>query len=124
MPNYRPQYAFDPPPLGWEDEEFEYYYDVTNTPGLGLIPTNQVPLDLQPDAEYHIRGFQISGNVGNLIARFWKGGTQLSQALLYVDRMYSSSIQGVPPIGVLPVPLEPEILCEPGSQLFVDLALL
>jgi hypothetical protein len=106
------------------DEEFEYYFDATIVPGLGVVPSNQIPLNLQPDAEYHIRGVQVSGNVGNLLVRFWKNGTQLSQTLVPVDRAYSSSVQGASPVGKLPVPLEGEVLCEPGSQLLVDLALL
>lgn len=34
MSNYRPQYAYPPAPLGWEDEQFHYSFDSTNTPLL------------------------------------------------------------------------------------------
>ena len=123
--SYRPQSAEDPTsvcPPGWVDEEFVYYFDSNNTPGL-VPPCNQIPLQLQPDAEFHLRGIQISSNLGNLVMRLWKGNTQLSQALVPVDRAYSSNIQGLPPVGKLPVPVEPEVPCEAGSTLLCDLDL-
>ena len=124
---FRAQYAYPPAPPGWIDEEFEYYFDVNNTPALATIPALQIPLQLQSDAEYHWRAVEISGNQGNIVMRLWKGATQLSQTLVPVDDAYSSNIAGAfpvpPPIGKLPVILEPEVLCEPGSQLLVDLDL-
>jgi hypothetical protein len=117
---YRPQSAYAPPPPGWVDEEFTYTFSPDNTPALGQVPVNQVPLQLQPDAEYHIRGIEVSGNAGNIVIRLWKGGTQLSQTLVPVDRAYSGTVNGNPPVGRLPVPFEPEVLCEAGSQLLID----
>jgi hypothetical protein len=123
--NYRPQSAYPPPPPGWVDEEFEYYFDSISNPALAQFPANQIPLSLQPDCEFHLRGIMISGNAGNIALRLWEqsagGHAQISQVLVPADRAYSSSTQGNPPIGKMVVPFEPEILCEAGSQLFIDL---
>lgn len=120
---YRPQYAYPPPPPGWKDEEFEYYFDSTTIPALALVPNNQIVLPLQADAEYHIRGIQVSGNTGNLLVRLWTArGDQLSQVPIEVDRAYSGTLNA--PTGRLPVPFADKIVCPPGSVLRVDLAIL
>ena len=122
--SYRPQYAYPPPPPGWRDEEFEYYFDQNNVPALAVIPSNLIPLPLQQDAAYFIRGIQISGNTQNLMVRLWTpDGMQLSQTLFEVDRGYSGTLNGNAPMGRLPVPLEPEIPCPAGGNLMIDLAL-
>lgn len=122
--SYRPQFAYPPPPPGWKDEEFEYYFDVNNVPALAIIPSNLIPLPLQQDAEYFIRGIQVSGNTQNLVVRLWTpDGMQLSQTLIEVDRAYSGTLNGSAPVGRLPVPLEPEVPCPSGGTLFIDLAL-
>ena len=119
---YRPQCAYPSPPPGWVDEEFEYYFDQTTVPSLAIVPSSQVPLPLQPDAEYRFRGIQISGNVGNLVLRLWTPqGDQLSQTLVEADRAYASTVQGGPPVGKLPVALSDEIVCAPGTTLLIDL---
>ena len=120
---YRPQYAYEHPPPGWADEEFEYYFDNLNTPALDIIPSSKVPLQLQPDAEFRIRGIQISGNVGNLAIRFWTpSGEQISQCLIEADRAYAGTLNDGPPVGRLPVPLADEIVCPAGAVLLVDIA--
>ena len=120
---YRPQYAYPAPPPGWQDEEFEYYFDVGNTPALGVIPSFQVPLQLQQDAEYRIRAFQISGNTGKLLLRFWTPtGEIIDQVPIENDLAYAGTVNGKPPIGRLPVPLPDEIVCPAGSALLVDIA--
>lgn len=120
---YRPQYAYPPPPPGWQDEEFEYYFDITNTPALGVIPSYRVPLQLQQDAEYRIRAFEISGNTGKLLLRFWTpDGLQLSQVQIENDLAYAATVNGTAPIGRLPVPLADEIICPKGSAVLVDIA--
>lgn len=122
---YRPQFAYPPPPPGWRDEEFTYYFDSVDYPALGQLPANQVVLPLQADAEYRIRGMQISGNQGNIVARFWDSlGDPIALVPVEVDLAYGSSVQGLPPVGKLPVPLNDEIVCPAGSVLRVDLALL
>jgi hypothetical protein len=120
---YRPQYAYPPPPPGFVDEEFEYYFDSFNTPSLAIVPSNKVPLQLQQDAEYHIRAFELSGNTGPLLLRFWDAnGNQLSQVQVENDLAYAATVSGAPPVGRLPVPLPDEIVCEAGSVILVDLA--
>jgi hypothetical protein len=116
---YRPQFAFPPAPPGFVDEEFEYYFDSVNTPALAQVPSNQVVLPLQSDAEYRIRAFQMSGNTGELAVRFWTPrGAELSQVPIENDLAYAGTINGA---GKLPVPLSDEIVCPPGSSLLVDL---
>lgn len=115
---YRPQFAYPPPPPGWQDEEFEYYFDSVNTPALAQAPVEGVVLDLQADAEYRIRAFQMSGNTGNLLVRFWTPrGDPLSFVPVENDLAYSGNVV----VGRLPVPLPDEIVCPAGSALRVDL---
>ena len=119
---YRPQYAYPPPPLGYVDEEFEYYFDSTNTPALAHPPQAKIPLQLQPDGEFHLRGIQISGNTGNLVCRFWTpNGWPISACLVEIDRAYSGTVAGPQPIGRLPVALEPEVVCDAGSVILLDI---
>lgn len=125
---YRPQYAYPEPPPGWAEEDFVYYFDSTNTPALaGLTANNpvlKIPLQMQADAEFRLRGIQISGNVGNLYIRLYDAyGGELAQALAEADRMYAGTENGPNPIGRLPVPFEPEIPCPAGGFLLIDLVL-
>jgi hypothetical protein len=123
--SYRPQYAYPAPPPGWKFEEFEYYFDITNTPALGLNPSNRIPLPLQQDAEYRFRAVQISGNSGVVVMRFWTpDGLQLSEALIPPDDAYSGTVNGANPVGRLPVPLGDEVICPAGSQLQIDIDVL
>lgn len=118
---YRPQFAYPPPPPGWQDEEFEYHFDSTNTPALAIVPSDQVILPLQADAEYRIRGIQMSGNTGNLVIRLWTPrGDVLSLVPVENDLAYSGTVNA--PTGRLPVPLNDEIVCPAGSVLRIDLA--
>lgn len=120
---YRPQFAYPPPPPGWRDEEFEYYFDSTDYPALGIVPSNGIVLPLQGDAEFRIRAFQISGNTGNIAVRFWSArGDALSLVPVENDLAYAGTVNGAPPVGRLPVPLNDEIICPAGSALRIDLA--
>lgn len=126
---YRPQFAYPPTPDGWIDEEFEYYFDPVNTPGLNVSVTGQIalkiPLQLQKDAEFIWRGVQISGNTGPLQVRLYDAfDHELAATLVEVDREYSATLNGGPPIGRLPIPMEPEIRCPPGGFLQIDLLVL
>ena len=124
--SYIPQYVTAPTPPGFQDEEFEYYFDSNNTPGLIPLSVgqsiNQLTLQLQTDCEFIWRGFQLSGNTGPLCIRFYDPfGNQLSAVLLEADRAYSATEQGANPIGRLPVIFEPEIRCPAGSFIQIDL---
>jgi hypothetical protein len=129
MQFYRPQYLVDPTPEGFVDEEFEYYFDSNNTPGLqALSPgqqVNKVVLQLQADAEFIWRAIQISGNTGPLCLKFYDpSGRELFAVDVEADRAYSASLQGASPIGRLPVVFEPEIRCPASGFLEVDILIL
>jgi hypothetical protein len=117
---YRPQFSYPPPPEGWVEEEFEYYFDSITYPALAQVPSSQIVLPLQADAEFRIRAFQISGNTGNLLVRFWDAlGNQLSQVPVINVLAYSGEPQG--DVGRLPVPLNDELICPKGSSIRLDL---
>lgn len=125
---YRPQYAYPEPPSGWVEEDFVYYFDATNTPALAGITNNnpvlKIPLQMQADAEFRLRGVEISGNVGNLYLKLYDCyGNELGQALMEADRAYAGTENGPNPIGRLPVVFEPEIPCPAGGFLQIDMAL-
>ena len=129
MNAYRPQFITDPTPAGFVDEEFEYYFDSNNTPGLqALSPgqqVNKVVLQLQPDAEFIWRAIQISGNTGPLCLRFYDPfGNELTAVQVEADRAYSAALQGADPIGRLPVVFEPEVHCPASGFLEVDILIL
>jgi hypothetical protein len=129
MNAYVPQFARESTPEGFVDEEFEYYYDSTNTPGLSaLLPgsvVNKVQLPLQPDSEFIWRAIQISGDTGPLCLRFYDPfGNELSAVVVENDRSYSAFLQGPNPIGRLPVVFEPEIRCPRGGFLQLDIQIL
>jgi hypothetical protein len=127
--SYRPQYVTTPTPPGFVDEEFEYYFDSTNTPALAPLVSgqqvNRVTLQLQQDAEFIWRGIEISGNTGPLCARFYDPfGNELAAMQVEVDRAYGATLNGANPVGRLPVAFEPEIRCPAGGFLQVDLLVL
>lgn len=126
---YVPQFVYPPTPEGYVDEEFEYYFDSTNTPGLDAVTpgsqVNRVVLPLQPDCEFIWRAIEISGNTGPMCLRFYDPfGNELSAVQVENDRSYSAFLQGANPIGRLPVPFEPEIACPKGGFLEVDILVL
>jgi len=129
MNTYRPQFVTEPTPEGFVDEEFEYYFDSVNTPGLqAILPgqqINKVVLPLQPDCEFIWRAIQISGDTGPLCLRFYDPfGNELSAVQVENDRSYAGSLQGANPIGRLPVVFEPAIRCPRGGFLEVDILIL
>jgi hypothetical protein len=126
---YRPQYVTAPTPSGFVDEEFEYYFDSENTPGLQALSSgqsvNRVVLQLQQDAEFIWREIQISGNTGPLCIRFYDPfGNELSAVTVECDRAYGATLNAGEPVGRLPVVFEPEIRCPAGGFLQVDILIL
>jgi hypothetical protein len=126
---YVPQYVTPPTPLGFKDEEFEYYFSSVNT--LGLAPllagqsVNRIPLQLQPDAEFIWRAIQLSGNTGPLCIRFYDPfGRELSAVTVEADTAYNATLQAENPVGRLPVVFEPEIRCPAGGFLEIDILIL
>ena len=124
--SYRPQFLYTPTPEGFVDEEFEYYFDSTNTQGLSApLPgqlTGKLTLQFQQDAEFVWRGTQISGDTGPLCIRFYDPqGYELAAVTVENGLAYTGYLQGANPIGRLPVPFEPEIIVPKGGYLQVDL---
>jgi len=61
---YRPQFAYPPSPAQCKDQSCVYSFDATNTPYLASIAahdpgTNQIPLQLDQDADFIIRAIRI-----------------------------------------------------------------
>jgi hypothetical protein len=125
---YRPQYAYDPTPEGFEDQDFDYYYDPTNTPALSLtltagIPILNIPLKTQDDAEFLWRGIQASGPSDVGIRIHDPYGNYFSDA--FVPLTDYSGFGAAPHIpGGSPVPLEPQSEFLRGVLLYVDVMLL
>lgn len=127
--SYVPQYAPPPTPPGFRDEEFEYFFDSTTTPGLAALSTgqsvNKIVLQFQNDAEFVWRAVQMSGNTGPLQIRFYDPfGNELSSVLVEADRAYNGNLQGSAPVGRLPVVFEPELVIPAGGFLMVDILVL
>jgi hypothetical protein len=63
---YRPQFAYPDPPSPCEDQPCQYSFDSTNCPTfLGALPpggqTNRIPLPLDQDAAFYLRGISTTG---------------------------------------------------------------
>jgi hypothetical protein len=125
---YRPQFPY-PTPEGFQDEEFEYYYDSSNTPALntanlsvGQIVAN-IPLPLQQDAPFFWRGLILDNPKAAFGVRFRDAaGNYLSDDFVNVG-LYSPIPPGSqhPPVGNAPIAIEPEIPCPLGGVLYVDI---
>lgn len=130
MSSFRAQYAFPAPPLGWKEEDFVYYFDQTNLPVLATLSApgdsaRGIVLQLQNDAEFRLRGIQISGNTQSMQIRWYDAfGNFLSASVVEADRDYSGTINGALQIGRLPVMVEPEIPCPAGGFLSIDIEIL
>ena len=116
---FRPQFVY-PHVEGTRDEEFVYFFDRTNVPNLAqpILPGKtapNIPLPLDPDAEFHLRGIAIydpSGLAGFQLRDQW--GNYLTDSFISVDLAMQASGTDAPP-------LEPEIVCQPGAVLQLDL---
>lgn len=118
--SYRPQYAYPAPPPGWQDETFDYSFDGTTTPLLGVSVAagalvNDIMLPTEQDAGFLCRAIKIGLGTApsNLyvILRTPHGD--------YLDNFVPASNwlspTGIAIAGSLPVPLEEQIECPPGS---------
>jgi hypothetical protein len=123
---YRPQFAYPPAPGNCRDEEFEYYFDRTNTPGLAVTLTpgqqqNNIPLVLDKDAVFLCRGIKI-GNPSSVLGVQFKdpSGNPLSDNYEPAADYSGFSAQSVQP-GAPPRALEPEIECPAGAALLLNI---
>ena len=116
---YRPQFAFEPAPLGWQDEDFHYVFNVLNTPGfaVGLLPGQSfldVSLFFEKDAEYRVRSIEVIDPSGVLALRFRDAfGTYITEHGVFCP---SQDFE----VSMRCVEQEPELVCPPGSALTVD----
>jgi len=128
--SFRPQFVQAPPPPGYVEEDFVYYFDQTTNPILGQLITSgqsfdHIVLQLQNDVEFKLRGIQISGNTLSMQLRWYDAfGNFLSASVVEADRDYSGTLNGPAPIGRLPVVVEPELACPPSGFLQLDILIL
>jgi hypothetical protein len=122
----RPQSAYPPAPEGWEDIEFEYFFDVSNTPAFQttLLPgeaINDIVLQLQRDAQFRWRAIQVSNPGSPLALRFQlPDGTEMQADFAPMEDFsgFPGAQGGIP--GGAPVAIEPEVVCAPGSVILVS----
>ena len=122
--SFRPQFPF-PTPEGYQDEEFTQYFDATSVPGLsGALGSGEVaigiPLQLEPNVAYLIRGIQVALNDADVFGVVFKDpyGNPLSDDFVPVG-CYSGQQEA--PVGGEVVVFEGEIECPPGGTFTVDL---
>lgn len=124
---YRPQFPY-PTPDGFQDEEFEYYFDSSILPALntaslaiGQIVFN-VPLVLQTDAPFFWRGLIVDNPGAGLAIRFrGPDGTYLSDDFVPLGFYSPMPPAKHPPIGNAPTIVDFEIPCEKGSVVYLDI---
>ena len=125
--SFRPQFVF-PCPSGYHDEQFHYSFSSANVAALnGSIPTlqsvNDIPLLLQPDTQFHWRGFKVSSDSGgsSLSIQFKDPyGNYLSDGFVPVDAYGVGSGLGNY-MGTEPPVVEGEIVCPPGGVVWAYL---
>lgn len=124
---YRPQFPY-PVDRGFYDCDFEHYFDSTNTVLLnnsalaasGII--QNVPLQLQADAPFYLRGIQVKGVNGAdpVVSVQFKDPFEnyLSDDFVPLDLAYAPN--GTAPY-FLNIVVEPEIRCPAGGVLWVNI---
>lgn len=124
---YRPQFPY-PVDRGFYDRDFDHYFDATNTPLLnnatlaagGLI--QNVPLTLQSDAPFFLRGIQVKGINGAdpVVSVQFKDPSEnyLSDDFVPLDLAYSPNGTA---LYFLNIVVEPEIRCPGGAVLWVNI---
>lgn len=119
---YRPQFAYESPPEGFRDEEFLYVFAASNTPVLGqpLLPGQfalNISFPLETDSEFHLRSIEVlDPSLGQVAGLRFRDpfGIPLSDKTDWVpSAVYEVSGQGIP--------MEPEVVCPPGSAFQLDL---
>lgn len=126
---YRPQLAYPTPP-GYQDLDFVYAFDSTNTPALsGTLAVGQsqlsgIPLLLQQDAPFLWRATRVNSpnaTSSSLSIQFKDcNGNYLADSPVQCNLSYSPA--GLFTTGLLSVVQEPEIVCPPGGIITVYLS--
>jgi hypothetical protein len=123
--DYRPQW-FYPSARGCREQAFNYFYDIANAPYAMLAAAStqeNIPLAIETGSKFLLRGIRLNQDQGTgmpitLLVRFTDPlGNALSADYVPVIQyaMPSGSVAGG-----LPVPIEPEIECSPGSFISVS----
>jgi hypothetical protein len=121
---YRPQFAF-PTPEGFRDQEFEHYYDYTTLPalaGVGPAKLYDIPLTIDPDAEFRWRGVKFDHTtLANYGVRF--RDTHLNYLS---DDFVPSYLAFIGPStdarsGGQGVDAEPELICPASGEVTLDI---
>lgn len=122
---YRPQFAFPPPPLGFEDEQFHYSFDGTNVPLLAASNalaagalSNDIVLLMEADAIFIARALKIrtGASHSDLWFQLRTPRGDYMQTVPVPIALYASHIDGAAIAGHYFVPLENEIEAPPGSN--------
>lgn len=122
--SYRQQFPYPTPPK-FQDKDFVHYFDQTTIPQLNnalslavggtIIGIN---LPLQSDAPFFMRGIKINGP-SNFAVRFRDAhGNYLSDDWVPLPIDYAPNEQAV--WGSNVVEWEPEVICQAGSVILVD----
>ena len=131
---YRPQFPYRTPD-GYEDQDFTYSFDNTNTTLLngvpvangeissGLVAANII-LPLQPDEVFLWRGWKVLTSISGLQPLYiqWRDPQGNYLSLCPVPIAHIATASGAPTWGFSVVPIEPEIPCPAGSNVLVNIA--
>lgn len=124
---YRPQFPFTPEP-GVDDGDFDHYFDYLTVPLLnntalaasGII--QNIPLTLQSDWPFNIRGIQVKAvNAGDPVVEVqFKDcfGNYLSDDYVPLDLAYAPDGAGLYFTNIV---FEPEIRCPQGGVILMNL---
>lgn len=122
--SYRPQFPFSVPP-DTQDKDFVHYFDQTNTPQLNNALSLavgatilQIPLQLEGDAPFTIRGIKVNGPANFAIRIKDSFGNYLSDDFVPIPQEYGPEETSV--FGSNVVDFEPAFTCPLGSIVFVD----
>ena len=124
----RAQLAYPPAPEGWRDEEFEYSFDLSSNVAFATVlapgqPILDMVLETERDAEFRWRAIQVSNPGSFLGLRFrTPDGTYMAEDFAPMENFsgFPGAQGGVP--GGMPIALEAEIVCPPGSTILLDAA--
>lgn len=127
---YRPQFVYAPPPPGYRDEDFDYYFDFTtvallnNTTLASAAIIQNIPLTLQSDAAFLWKGIQVKGVNGAdpVVAIQLKDAhsNYLSDDFVPLD-LYAAPNSTSPQAGFLGIVWEPPIICPAGCTIWMNL---
>lgn len=122
---YRAQFAFPTPP-GFQDVESEQFFDFQSNPGLSQSPPNpspiyNIPLTLDPDAEFRWRGVKFDHtNNANIGFRFRDPyGNYMASDFVPVWLLFISPSNTLTTGGPCNI-LEPEVICPKNSVIMLD----